>query len=401
MVYLKEIIMGIEIFHQCGHNAIWNKKSLEEDGCGSGLIFSPTNQKRSIIEGFSPAIKELSFFDPQYYLPNSQKANLKTYDFFPETISGSFATANFSMHALESAKRCVEFQLEQKFCRIVVPTRHFQDMVTDYTEKQDIYTVQPFLETLNSSGTDKEVFLSLSLTSSMLKDDKYVTDILNWVTSYPRIDGVYLIMEHSRTTKQIYDRELLFKYLKLVKELTDVDLKVLVAYTNTEGLLFSLIDGCEITFGAYENTRIFSLDRFVVSDDDRRGPKARIYLPGLFNWVLYSQAKQIQSRLPDIWENVYLPTDYADKALKLTTEPHFNTPELYRHYFLAYQSQVLELSELDIVGRHNYLRERLLNAIDFNNEILDAPIDLDKHGSGGHIQMWLDAINWFYGEFIA
>lgn len=390
----------ITLFHQCGHNAIWNINSYQEDGCGSGLILSPIHQTRETIDKLDPSIRAQSIFDPQYYLPNSQKAKFKTYDFFPEVISNGFATTDFSLMALDSAKRCVDFQLEQEFQRLIIPARHYSDMVPDYTEKQDVYTVHPFLKAIDSSGYKGKVFLTLPVTRAMLMHERYRTDLLNWVTSYPRIDGVYLLVEDDRTSKQIQDFEYLKEYLTAIKELTDAGLLVTIGHCNTEGLLFTLIENCEITFGAYENTRIFSIDKFVVTDEERRGPRARIYLPGLFNWIRFSQAKQIRSDLTTVWDKIHFETDYADTVLSAAGEPHFNNPNLYKHFFLSYQEQVNRLSKLSQVDRYKAIRGWLQTADELYEEISDRPIDLDKHGKGEHIQPWLDAINWYYASFI-
>jgi hypothetical protein len=393
--------MKINLFHQCGHNTVWNKDSLQRDLCGNGLILSPIHQAKDAVESMDLELRQQSFFDPQFYLPSSQKVKLKTYDFFPETISKGFSTVDFTMLALEAARQCVQFQVNQQFNRVIIPARYFADMVPDYCEKQDIYTVHPFLQAIEESGYDGDVILTLPLTQGMIKHEGYRTNILNWVTKYPRINGVYILMDAQSKTKQIQDFELLKAYLCMVKELADVGLKVTIGHANTEGLLFSLIDGTELTFGAYENTRMFSIDKFVVVDEERRGPRARLYLPGLYNWILYSDAQQIRAGLPEIWSEVYWETPYGNQALDVAAEPSFNYPGLYKHFFISYQSQVDQLSELTISERYRFLRERLNQAGSFYQQIKDWPLDLERHGNGDHIKPWLDAINWFYREFIA
>lgn len=392
--------MFIKLFHQCGHNEVWNRSSFMDDDCGDGLIISPVHQTRQSVEELSTDLKSSSFFDPQYYLPNSQKAKLATYDFFPEVISGGFDTIDFSLQALESAKRCVDFQVKNGFLRVIIPARHFSEMVPDYIEQQEAYTVSPFLQAISASQYKGEIFLTLPVTKSMVMHDWYRSQLLNWVTSHPAISGIYLLVEDKRNTKQIREVNFLKSYMLMVKELIDAGLSVTIGHANTEGILFSLIDGCEITFGAYENTRMFSIDKFVASEEDRRGPNARIYVPGLFNWLRFSQAQQIRGSAPDIWAKVYTPTTYAEAVLEAAAEPHFNSPSLYKHFFLSYSQQVCSLRDLSAEKRYSELRNWLLNARDCYEEIKDIPIDLDVHGAGNHIQSWIDAVNWYYKEFL-
>lgn len=392
--------MDITLFHQCGHNHKWNINSFVNDDCGNGLILSPVHQSMTNVIDLDESLREPSFFDPQFYLPNSQKAKLNSYDFFPEAISGGFATSDFTFYALEAARRCVEFQIERNFNRVIIPARFFTDMIPDYTSRQNVYTVHPFLQAIEDLGYEGDVYLTLPLTRGMIMHDEYRSDLLTWVTGYPRIDGIYLLVDDGRTTKQIQDFDFLKQYLRMAHELRGAGLGLTIGHANTEALLFSLIDGTEITFGAYENTRIFSIDKFVVSDEERRGPRARLYLPGLFNWLQVYQAKQIRDGLPDVWADIYYETEYADEVLAAAAEPHFNFPKLYYHFFVAYQSQVSRLSTLAPNERYAVIRDWLLAARGFYEAISDKPIDLERHGRGDHIQPWLDAANWLYSEYL-
>jgi len=393
--------MSTSLYHQVGHNSNWNLESYQNDGCGDGLILSPVHQNIDVIKKLPREVRTRSLFDPQYYLPNSQKAKLNSYDFFPEIISGGFSTVGFSANARESAKRCVEFQIEQEFSGIVIPARHFTEMNPDYTTDQANYTVEPFLQEISTAACKVPTWLTLPLTSAMIQHAGYRTGILNWVTSYPEIDGVYVIIEDERESKQIQSRDLLTAQLDFLAELRVADLEVIVGHCNTEALLFTLVDGCSITFGSFENTRMFSIDKFVSSIEERRGPRARIYLQGLLNWIQFAQAREIYQEAPDIWSQVYGANQYGDDALLSPTEPFFNQPVLYKHHFLSFQSQVRELSVHDSVGRHELLRNWLTAAISLDAELKNRKFDLERHGRGEHLQPWLDAINSYYRRHLA
>lgn len=393
--------MSITLLHQAGHNANWNLDSFQIDGCGDGMIFSPVHQNIESVRKVPSDVKARSLFDPQYYLPNSQKAKLNSYDFFPETLLGGFSTTGFSAVARESAKRCLAFQLEQGFAGIVIPARHFEEMNPDYTDDQQAYTVDPFLGEIAKARLDKKIWLTLPMTAAMVLHVGYRTKILNWVTSFPEIFGVYLIVEFERETKQIQSRDFLSAQLEFLHQLRSADLEVIVGHCNTEALLYSLVDGCAITFGAFENTRMFSVDKFISSLEDRRGPRARMYLNGLLNWVQYVQAKEISTKANDLWKGIYKANEYGDNALLSPTEPHFNQPALYKHFFLAFESQVRELGEVPPAKRYELLRSWIKAAIDVDEELKRRYFDLERHGRGDHLQAWLDALNGYYRSHLA
>lgn len=392
--------MKSKLFHQCGHNGKWNSESFVKDDCGDGLIFSPVHEPCPRIAGFSEAVKMNSLFDPQYYLPNSQKKKLQTYEFFPEVITGGFSTEDFSLVASESAKRCLDFQLQNKFSSVVIPARFFEQMISEYPEQQNAYTVVPFLKEISRRQIKKTILLTLPLTPHMVMDQKYRTNLLNWVTSFPEIHGVYVFVSNEGGDKQIKSAKFLYEYLEFLRALRKAQLEVVIGYCNTESLLYTLVEGCSITFGSFENTRMFSVDKFLVSDEDRRGPKPRIFLPGLLNWIQFGQAKTIREDAPEIWKRAYSSTPYAEGALKAAIEPTFNQPQLYKHHFKVFSDIVDGLFAVDVKERYRLIRARLKQAAELYDAIAEMPLDLEKHGAGDHIQPWLDAINKYYANYL-
>ncbi len=388
-----------KIYHQAGHNTVWNINSFTNDNVGDGLIFSPVHEERIKIEAKTATIRENSYFDPQFYLPSSGKNKFKTYNFFPNTISKSgFKTLDFSSIAMEAARACVSFQAKNNFAGIVIPARFFEQLDKNFTEKQDEHYVIPFLRAIEESEevkTNTPIWLTLPLTSHMIMSADFRNVILNWVTSYAQIDGVYLICQHERNTKQITDPLFLINFIEVIKILKSADLDVIVGYSHTEAILYSCIPNIGITIGAFENTRMFSIDKFIVSDEERRGPKARIYLTGLLNWVELDVAKMIRNRAPDIWEKIYTPTDFSEEALNATKAPTFNSPSLYYHYFKVFSGQIMELESVhdSIIKRCELITYKINTAKENYESLIARRTVFDTHGGSEHIIPWLNVIN--------
>jgi hypothetical protein len=392
--------MGIKIYHQVGHNSNWNIESFGEDHCGDGLILSPVHQSLPQVIDLEGNLRRRSLFDPQFYLPNSPKAKLSTYPFFPDQISNGFSTMNFLLMAGDSAKQCVDFQIAQEFEGIVIPARFVDQMVSKYFQNQEELTVRPFLGALAAAGGEKPVYLTVPITSAMLQDDGFQLQLLNWLTGFPEISGVYILVADDRNTKQIRSEKFLFAYLKFAHEVASTGLSVVLGHLNTESVLFSIIEGITLTFGSFENTRMFSLDKFVDSEEERRGPKARIYLPKLLNWVRFEQAMQIRNENAALWEKVYTPTEYAERVIAAGIEPTFNQAPLYKHHFECVNEQIKQLASASVSQRFQNIRTQIKNAMDLHVEIADGFFDLDTHGNGEHLQAWLDAINRFYRNYL-
>ena len=388
--------MAVKLYHQVGHSANWNVASFETEGCGDGLILSPVHQNRGQVEALSESVRTHALFDPQYYLPNSPKAKLATYDFFPEQIANGFSTKDFPLVALQSAELCVGFQIACEFEGVVIPARFIDQMSPKYFERQEEYTVLPFLKALSTAGTSKPIYLTLPLTAAMLRDEDFHIQILNWVTGFPEISGVYVLVHDERTSKQIRSREFLSAYLEFAHSLSNAGLSVVTGHLNSESVLFTLIEEVAVTFGSFENTRMFSLDKFIEAEEERRAPKPRIYLPALLNWIQFDQAIQIRDDDPALWAQLYKPTRHGDGVLAAPVEPYFNQPGLYKHHFLCMHEQIKALSKESVLQRYQSLRDQMKEGIALYQRIEEMPLELDPHGRGEHLPVWLDSLNAFY-----
>lgn len=382
--------MTLGLLHQVGHNSIWNIESFQNEHCGDGLVLSPLHQALHTVEGLQQATRTASLFDPQFYLPNSRKRKLLSYPFFPEQVAGGFQTGTFAEHAARVARACVDFQVQQGFRKVVVPTRFLDEMYPEYFQMQGEFSVNAFIDAAGS----RPLCLSVAVKASMIRHPSWRRMLLDWITSFHQVDELYLMYEHVRDTKQIQDPEFLREALRFFREIMDTGLSLTIGYTNTEGLLYSTVGDPNITMGAFENTRIFSVDKFVESDGERRGPKARIYLAGLMNWIQFEDAKRIRDKAPDVWKQVYLRTDWAEQALSQPVEPTFNQAALYKHYFLNMQAHVNELRGMNLSERRRLLQERVASSLRLYRA-LEPRVQLERHGQAGHLIGWQEALQTF------
>lgn len=380
----------MRVLHQAGHNTIWNVHSYTEDNAGDGIIFSPLHLQKGRLESdISQSVKSSSLFDPQFYVPDSQKNKLHSYDFFPERLMNGFTTVDFEAQAYNAAEQCLNFQMHHDFESLIIPARFFPDLISNYIQQQRILFVDPFLHAYEKRGATKKLFLTLPLTASMLLDSEYRTAILDWATSYQEITGIYLLVFLGETSKQIKNYEKLSAYASFINDIHEADLNVICGYCNTEGLLFSILDVHAVTMGAYENTRNFSIDKFLEDDQERRGPAARIFLPKLLNWIRWSTAEEIRSDFPDLWEKVYTPTDYSEQVFSTGQPPHFTQPALYKHHFTLMSELYAELSQGSPATRKACLTEKIKTAGMLYGEIEDRGVMFfDDNCAGTHLSIW-------------
>ena len=380
----------MKLYHQAGFRSNWSIDSYQNDSVGDGIIFSPVHETKEKLIEKDVQLKSHSLFDPQFYIPDSQKSKLQTYDFFPEVITGDgFKTIDFETVAFESAEKCVDFQLEQGFQALIIPTRFFSDVKSDFTNQQEVFTVSPFLDTIKRRGVKKDIFLTLPMIHSIMIDEGFKNDILNWVTSFPEITGIYVMCDHSENAKQVQDFSKLWGYIDFIRKLQNAKLKVIVGYSNTEALLYTALAPYAVTVGAYENTRMFSIDKFLENESDRRGPKPRLYIPKLLNWIRLNTLIEIKEDNPALWQKIYTPTKYSEDFIT-KTNPHFANQEPYKHYFLSFGNQFNDLKALPIDLRIDSLIQSVKTANSLYDEIRQNGIEFfNRDCENDHLEVWL------------
>lgn len=383
-----------KIFHQLGYRYKWNIESISDEGTGDGFIAAPRYMPIHTISDINLSLRERSLFDPQFYLPNSQQGFLSEYDFFPDVVADGFTTSGYGdEEKLESARLCLQFQVDLSFERLIIPTRYREATPSDFIDTQLELFVEPFLYTYHELNLTTPLLLQLILNDSMLKDNAFRNNILNWATGIDEIKGVYLIPQLVRRKKQVDDIDYLLGLLEFIRHLRINKMEVVVGYLNTEAILLLVADPTAVTIGSYENLRMFDLRAFEGQEDQQiRGPTARIYVTRLLQWVSHQYIGAISRVVTD-------PSHFFDESRYRVTmfEPtynwHFQKSEPYKHYFLVFSDQLRNVSSLPVPDRITYLEGLFISALEEFRQLEEAGVILDTDSSGNHLPAWHTALN--------
>ena len=388
--------MTVEIYHQIGYRSVWNFQSLREDQTGQGVIFPPRFLGPRDIASLPTSEVRNGIFDPQFFLPNTALGKLKEYDFFPDRVAAGFNTSEYSgAQARESAERCVDFQVQNDFRFLIIPTRYSAGMPTNFIASQQELFVEPFLEAINSRNTSKEVILQLVLNENMLKDDEYAADLLNWITGIEGVDGIYLIVGSSPRNKQISDSDLLYSMLVFIDALVQNNLKTILGYLNTESVLLSIAGPTIVTIGIYENTRMFDIRNFEEKESrSQQGPAARLYVAKLLQWVSYQYIGAIGRALSGE-AGFFDENRYQALMFEPSYRWHFSKPELYKHGLMVLAQQLRDIGQLEGAERYEAVRVSIRSAMSYYSKLEAGGVVFDRESSGEHLPAWLTAANQF------
>ncbi|KUK76718.1 MAG: hypothetical protein XD93_0754 [candidate division WS6 bacterium 34_10] len=381
----------MKVYHQCGHNDVWNRQSLQEDNVGDGLILSPINiEADRIKEKISREVLNNSWFDPQIYLPEDNKGNLSTYPYFPSNLMDDFSTSTFRDRAHEVAKICLEFQYSLGLKYLVIPSRYFSDLPSNYLRHLESLYLEPFVSEWKMLGYSTPLILTLIVKPSQLDLGLNRDELLTWATSYSEISGVYLLFENYSNTKQIKDPEFLCGALRFINALRQNDLEVHIGYSGLEGLLYSIADPTSVSMGSYENLRSFDVSRLQTQDyDGRRSPRPRIYSSKLLQWIVDTLIPPFRQIIPD-WQNYFDQTKYSNYLFDPNSSLNSQRSEIYKHYFILFYNQINSLPSLN--KRPEYIKGLVRNAIDLFQEIKGYDIFLDPDSDDSHLSSWINAI---------
>jgi hypothetical protein len=387
--------MSNRIYHQLGFNPNWNLDSIYNDGIGERCILAPRFMEKEKIERYAKPFRAQCIFDPQFFKPEIAKQKLATYEFFPDILADGFKTDDFQEKwSATAAEKCVAWQVAQDFEFITIPGRYLDGGGAGFIAKQEGLFVSPFLAEIKRQGRQRRVLLQLVLTSYMLLDETFRTDILNWVTGRQGIHGVYLILEVEKRGKQLKDIKLLGSLLSLVDAFRANEMEVVCGYTNTEAILLALADANGVTLGSYENTRMFNIRNFEETDKPQGAPNPRIYCSKLLNWINSDYVDTIKRVLPE-GDDFFDKTSYRADMFVPTFQWHFNKPEIYKHYFKVFGSQLSEAFNLPARERYEYVISSMKRARVEHQRLEDAGIFLDPDSAPSYLGQWLTVATQF------
>jgi len=387
----------MKVFHQTGFRHNWNIESYKQ-GVGDGIIYSPVNIDADKLLKINEEYKATGFLDPQLYLLNEAKGTIDTYPYFPGNLKEDFNSMDMDTSNIQLSELCIDFQIDNKFEYLVIPTRYYVDNPTNFLIQSKELFVTPFCEILKQKEIDKKVLLSVIVKEISLIDEQKRNELLNWITSHLSINGVYLIFENNFKSKQIKDFEYLLNSLKFIQTLKNNDLEVHIGYCNTEAILYSAAMPNSVTVGSYENLRSFGIKRFQDTEKQpMRAPNARLYSTKFLQWIDYVYIQAMRQQI-DSYEDYFDNSEYKPLMLKPDFNWHFAKYEPYKHYFLVFTNQLKTLPQ-EQNNRIEAIKETIKTAMTNFKVIVDKyDVLLDDNSDGSHLATWYNVIKSFQKE---
>lgn len=267
----------MELYLQLGHGMQALAQELVKSWGTGNVIISPVNLQQDKLVAFSKKIQAVGgqvLFDPQMFYPKEGHLKLQAYDYWPTqgvsiTSGDGHAAINRELLRINNLINTTD---------IILPG-------IEMAEAQFVYG----LNWMNSSAiyfaqkTDKPLLATLCLYPETIRNASAIETLVEQLKTVP-VSGYYIIPHPSNNEYIVSDMSWVIGLLKLVTCLKLAKKKVIVGYSNHQGLMYALANVDGIASGTYMNTRSFNPAKFKSpKDDDIKHKSTWYYLPTAFS----------------------------------------------------------------------------------------------------------------------
>ena len=302
-------------------------------------------------------------FDPQMFYPKEGHIKLQAYDYWPNegcSITSDDIHRNINRELLKINN---EIETEE----IILPGIEMKEDTFEYNLKWISSSAKYF-----NQKTGKKLLATLCLYPETIRNSASIEILVEALRLIP-VSGYYIIPHPSNNEYIVSDPIWVIGMMKLISCLKLLKRKVIVGYSNHQGLVYSLACADAIASGTYMNTRSFVPGKFKSpKDDDIKHKSTWYYHP--------SALTEYKAALLDVamqrgYLDAFAPQgEYINPYSEMLfngaqpSSTNYNEPNSFKHYLHCLRIQC------SLLSRDNYddaysAYEFMLNAAE--NQIKD------------------------------
>jgi len=244
-------------YHQMGNDT---RNLVSERPQYSGLIASPVNDQKSDVGGQIAQFQRDEFevvFDPQLYFPQSERGQLRTWEYFPSDVDTADLSSDVWWNSVQNGLLATLEDLKPRAActPAVVPKEYSNDYYAAAIERSKSFCsravelgIRP-LETI------------LVRAAEMGSGDRAMQ--VASIASRTGAKGIYLVVVSDRAPRlELNDTEELKGIMRLIRTAEDSGLPVLVGFSGPEVVLWKAAGATACATGKFFNLRRFTPGRF-------------------------------------------------------------------------------------------------------------------------------------------
>jgi hypothetical protein len=383
----------MSVYHQMGHHSN-NLIDLPEMSSYAGAIFSPINcteteAAEQIGEARTSRKNFEIIFDPQLYVPASERGKLQKWAYFPKDVDSADVSSSAWWTALNKklAVACQKLSADSVCSPVVIPKvfddKYYSTCTRASTELLGL--VKPF---------KMDVLQTLLVNTPQLASNDRSLEIAS-IVSQTDASRIYLVVEaNASPRRELSDENELVGLMRLVSALERNGIRVLVAFCSSELLLWKAAGAHGCASGKFFNLRRFSKQRFEGISAKGGGQMPYWFEEGLLAFLrqndlvrirrsgILSAASQSNPFGQEILANL-------DDALRNGTKPTPWLKNSWRQFLYWFADVEGRLSRAEVTP------ESLLATADANWSSLDKSklLMLERENNGVWVRAWMNALN--------
>ncbi len=373
----------MELYLQLGHGMQGLSQELIKKWGNGTAIISPVNLPQEKLLQFSTKMHLLGgdiLFDPQMFYPKEGHIKLQAYDYWP---GEGCSITSVSTH--ENINReLLRINNSIGTSMIILPGIEMKEDTFEYNLEWVSDSAHYF-----SQKTDKELIGTVCLYPETIRNIASIEMLTEALKQLP-VSGYYIIPHPSNNEYIVSDPLWVIGMLKLISCLKLSKKKVIVGYSNHQGLIYSLAHADAIASGTYMNTRSFVPGKFKSpKDDDIKHKSTWYYLPSAL--TEYKAALLDVARQRGYFDMFFPQGEYKNPYSEMhfkgaqPSSTNYNETNSFKHYLHCLRLQCILLSKKTYVSTYSAY-EFMLNAAE--NQIKD----IKKHGMSGQNRDFAPAI---------
>ncbi len=254
---------------QMGHNSHTIARDFCETRDCAGVILSPSDGTPSNLEEWAAEASghgRKVLFDPQFYLPRTQREKLQKHPYF-EAIGGSgFDTQTFQDNLESFVHDTVAYQASLSVDAMIAPSRLLETLSKSAVDTWRSLA-EAFVEEARSERPDCPILISVPVDAQPLADKGQRERLLNHATSIDA-HGFYVSVRHPLDVAYpLRGTSYVMSYLDLVHNLARNEYRVLCGHTHQFAHALFGVGAMGFASGQYKNLRSFDTRRWQDTDD--------------------------------------------------------------------------------------------------------------------------------------
>lgn len=365
---------------QFGYSGQTLVRRAMEDDYADGVILSPSDYEYGDTISLARDVNRndgVVLFDPQYYIPRTERPASNSYPYFKQSGGDDFETVvvTNNKNRRELCEQIWEVQNEIDVDAYIAPAR-FLDTFSDTKLTQWELLTKTFVEVVEDKDPGAKIFASLPVAGASINDDEQRSKLLDIVTKVD-LTGFYVSVEYPRYRQNpIFGFEEVKAYLDLLKNLRYNWYDVVLGHSDQIAHLGFGLGINAFGSGHYKNTRAFDTDRWIPQDSG--GGSAGVY------WY-YSEPLMNEMQVEQDMQALYSSNSFSLDKLRLKNPTSPFARELFvrepedpewtykndswDHYIWSCHQIAKEYRGLTLEERITRTQENLRNAAEVYSEI--------------------------------